>query len=228
MRAPLSVIIPTLNSTAVLGPTATSLMEGVDAGIVRELVISDGGSSDAIARVAEELGSVFVEGRRGRGIQLAAGARAAHGKWMLFIHADTQVGPGWSSVVSSHMSSQPGLAGYFKLRFQSAGVAPRFVAAWANFRSKRLGLPYGDQGLLISRDHYDRIGGYSDIPLMEDVEIVRRLEGRMRMLDCDALTSASRYLEEGWFRRGSRNLSTLAKYLLGASPESLVKGYERS
>ena len=203
-------------------------MEGVDAGIVRELVISDGGSSDAIAPIAEELGAIFVESRRGRGIQLVAGARAATGKWMLFIHADTQVGAGWSSVVSSHMSSQPELAGYFRLRFRSEGFAPRFVAAWANFRSGRLGLPYGDQCLLISKDLYDRIGGYSEIPLMEDVEIVRRLGGQMRMLDCDALTNASRYLEEGWFRRGARNLSTLAKYLLGASPESLVKGYERS
>lgn len=228
MRAPLSVIIPTLNSAAALGPTTASLMEGVDAGIVRELVISDGGSSDSITQIAEELGAIFVESRRGRGVQLAAGARAASGKWMLFIHADTQVGAGWSSVVSSHMSSRPEIAGYFRLRFRSAGFAPRLVAAWANVRSKRLGLPYGDQGLLISRDHYDQIGGYSDIPLMEDVDIVRRLEGRMRMLDCEALTSASRYLEDGWFRRGSRNLSTLAKYLLGASPESLVKGYERS
>ena len=227
MRAPLSVIIPTLNSTAVLGPTAASLMEGVDAGVVRELVISDGGSSDAIARVAEDLGAVFVEGRRGRGSQLAAGARAVNGSWMLFMHADTQIDAGWSSTVLSHMSSSPELAGYFRLRFRSSGVAPRFVASWANFRSRRLGLPYGDQCLLISRNHYDRIGGYSDIPLMEDVEIVRKLKGQMRMLDCDALTSASRYLEEGWFRRGARNLTTLAKYLLGASPESLVKGYER-
>ena len=227
MRAPLSVIIPTLNSTEVLGPTAASLMEGVDAGVVRELVISDGGSSDAIARVAEDLGAVFVGGQRGRGSQLAAGARAANGSWMLFMHADTQIEAGWSSIVRSHMSSSPELAGYFRLRFRSSGVAPRLVAAWANFRSRKLGLPYGDQCLLISRNHYDRIGGYSDIPLMEDVEMVRRLEGKLRMLDCDALTSASRYLEEGWFQRGSRNLTTLAKYLLGASPESLVKGYER-
>lgn len=202
-------------------------MEGVDAGVVRELVISDGGSSDAIARVAEDLGAVFVGGQRGRGSQLAAGACAANGSWMLFMHADTQIDAGWSSTVLSHMSSSPELAGYFRLRFRSSGVLPRFVAAWANFRSRKLGLPYGDQCLLISRNHYDRIGGYSDIPLMEDVEIVRKLKGQMQMLDCDALTSASRYLEEGWFRRGSRNLATLAKYLLGASPESLVKGYER-
>ena len=115
----------------------------------------------------------------------------------------------------------------FRLSFRAQGAAPRIVAAWANFRT-RLGLPYGDQALLISRDLYDQTGGYADMPLMEDVDLARRLRGRLRLLRSSVSTSAARYEEDGWIRRGIRNLWLLALYLGGRSPEDLARRYSRS
>lgn len=202
------------------------MLEGVDRGIVREVVLSDGGSADGLEAVAEELGAEFVRSARGRGIQLAAGANAAQGEWLMFLHADTRLAAGWSTAVMSHIESWPDSAGFFRLRFDASGAWPTVVAAWANFRSRRLGLPYGDQGLLISRNTYDAVGGYSEIPLMEDVEIARQLKGRLRPLECDAVTRADRYLRDGWLRRGSRNLATLARYLAGTPAKRLLDSYE--
>ena len=226
MRAPLSIIVPTLDSADSIAPTAACLLEGVDRGIVREVVLSDGGSADGLEAVAEELGAEFVRSARGRGIQLAAGANAAQGEWLMFLHADTRLAAGWSTAVMSHIESWPDSAGFFRLRFDASGAWPTVVAAWANFRSRRLGLPYGDQGLLISRNTYDAVGGYSEIPLMEDVEIARQLKGRLRPLECDAVTRADRYLRDGWLRRGSRNLATLARYLAGTPAKRLLDSYE--
>lgn len=228
MHAPVSVVIPTLNAAARLGPCVEALGEGLIAGVVRELVIADGGSSDEIAGVAEALGARLVRAPQGRGTQLAAGARVATGKWLLFLHADTVVAPGWASAVVSHIGTQPGKAGYFRLRFDHGGSMARFVAGWANLRSRFLGLPYGDQGFLVSRAVYDAVGGYPEIPLMEDVTLARRLgRARLAQLDGDAVTSAERYAARGWTRRGALNLWTLVLYFSGVAPERLVRRYER-
>ena len=128
----------------------------------------------------------------------------------------------------AHMRDRPGRAGWFRLRFDRGGVAARGVAAWANLRATVLGLPYGDQGLLVSRAVYEAAGGYPEIPLMEDVALARRLgRGRLARLDAVAVTSAARYAAEGWLSRGARNLTTLALYFLGVAPERLARRYER-
>ena len=106
------------------------------------------------------------------------------------------------------------------------GVKGRLVALWANLRS-RLGLPYGDQGLLISRDLYDIVGGYRDIPLMEDVALVRALKDKLRRIDATATTSAAKYQNQGWLKRGGRNLITLLQYFAGVDPEKLADRYRR-
>lgn len=227
MPAPLSIVIPTLDAAAELAGSASALMEGVETGLVRELVISDGGSGDETARVARHLGAVWVAGPAGRGGQLARGARASSAPWMLFLHADTQLAPGWAAAVLEHMNRRPDRAAYFRLTFRSEARAARIVAGWANWRARALGLPYGDQGLLISRALYEAVGGYPEQPLMEDVEIVRALQGRLDELPVRALTSAARYETEGWLRRGARNLVTLLRYRLGESPERLARRYRR-
>jgi hypothetical protein len=170
-----------------------------------------------------------VTAPRGRGQQLAAGARAAHGDWFLFLHADTVLTPGWAEVIRSHIANGPQRAGYFALRFDAPGPMARLVAAWANLRSALFALPYGDQGLLVSRLLYRQTGGYRPIPLMEDVALVRRI-GRWRLarLGAVAVTSASRYGGDGWLRRGWRNLTTLALYFLGVAPERLARRYAQS
>jgi len=226
MRAPISLVIPTLNAEPVLGVTLASLIEGISAGLIRELVVTDGGSSDETLFIAREAGAEIIKGAAGRGGQLRRGADAAKGEWLLFLHADTQLSAGWSEIVQKHVESHTGPAS-FQLQFDTAGVMARFVAGWANFRTRFFGLPYGDQALLIRREDYDAVGGYPDIPLMEDVALVRALPQRVRILPAAAKTGASRYQAEGWLRRGARNLIVLTRYFLGADPEKLSRSYNR-
>lgn len=227
MPAPISVIIPTLNAAPALGPTLAVLVEGLEAGLIRELILSDGGSHDAIAGVAEAAGAKLLCGAASRGGQLRRGAEAAKGDWLLFLHADTGLSPGWASDVTRHLQAGPELAACFSLRFRASGLAPRIVAGWANLRTRMFSLPYGDQGLLVSRRLYDSVGGFRDMPLMEDVAIARALRGRIRLLSATGSTDASRYQADGWFRRGAFNLSTLIRYFQGIEPAELAARYNR-
>lgn len=224
MPAPVSIIIPTLNAAHACGPTMLSAFYGVSSGLVCEVIIADGGSQDEIDTIADDLGANLLRCDSGRGTQLAAGARAARGDWLLFLHADTALSPDWVSAARKHMADHHDRPGYFALRFEAEGFAPWAVAAWANLRSALFGLPYGDQGLLVSRAVYNRAGGFDDIPLMEDVRLVRRLP-RARRIGAVATTSADRFEADGWLRRGWRNLTTLMLYFAGVRPEDLAKRY---
>ncbi|RMF39765.1 MAG: glycosyltransferase [Alphaproteobacteria bacterium] len=227
MPAPISVIIPTLQAAGQIGPCIAALTEGLGKGLIRELILADGGSRDGIADLADMLGAKLVTSPPGRGGQLRAGIAQARGAWLLVLHADTVPEPGWSAAVAEHLHHHPQMAGYFRLRFDAAGLAPRLVAGWANLRARLIGLPYGDQGLLIPRALHDAVGGYPDIPLMEDVSLARALRGRLRMLPATAVTSAARYLREGWVRQGLRNWGLLLRYLAGVSPARLAAAYDR-
>jgi hypothetical protein len=222
MSAPISVIIPTLNAQGALSPCLAALVEGLNAGLIADLVISDGGSDDETRRIADAWGATIVAGAPSRGGQLLRGCAAARGTWFLILHADTVLEPGWSGPVHAHLAQ--GKAGYFQLRFDRGG---RIVAGWANLRTRLFGLPYGDQGLLVSRALYEQVGGYPDQPLMEDVAIARALRGQLRGLNAVAVTSADKYRAQGWLRRGARNLWTLARYLVGADPHDLARAYRR-
>lgn len=232
MRAPLSIVIPTLNAAGSLPTCLAALMEGLHCGIIRELIVVDGGSTDATLQIAEAAGAIIKTTAPSRGGQLRAGAAEATGSkgtkgaWLLFLHADTVLHAGWSTAVEQHLQhTTPQKAGYFRLRFDAKGLAPWAVAGWANLRSHWLSLPYGDQGLLISQDHYDAVGGFADIPLMEDVAMAKALRGSLVGLDGVALTSAYRYQKTGWLRRGTRNIWTLLRYTAGVSPHQLAKQY---
>lgn len=227
MPAPITVVIPTFDASEALPAAADALLEGVTSGLVAELVISDGGSEDATREVAKELGARWIEGPAGRGGQIARGVAEVRTTWLLIVHADTWLSPGWSDAARRHMSDHPEKAGYFRLRFRADGIAPRVVEAGANLRSRVLGLPWGDQGLLVSRATLSEVGGVPEIPLMEDVALARRLRGRLRPLQADALTSAAGYERDGWGRRVLSNLGTLGRYALGADPERLAKRYRR-
>ncbi|MFK7745492.1 MAG: TIGR04283 family arsenosugar biosynthesis glycosyltransferase [Roseobacter sp.] len=222
MRAPISVIVPTLNAQEHLGACLGALMPGVEAGLIRELIVSDGGSSDATVEIAKAWGAELVKGRPSRGAQLARGCSIAKGRWLLVIHADTILTPEWVGAVITHIDADD--AGWFRLAFDNGGLAGRLVAGWANLRS-RFGLPYGDQGLLVPATLYEHVGGYPSQPLMEDVAIARALKGRLKEIDAVAVTSAVRYKKQGWIRRGTRNLWTLMRYFTGASPQHLADSY---
>jgi rSAM/selenodomain-associated transferase 2 len=229
-RPPLSIIIPTLNAMPRLGDCLAALVAGLSDGLVREAIVVDGASSDQSAQLAADMGCKVIAlppELRGRGRQLRAGAETALGDWLLFLHADTALQDGWVRAVADHMANHPDKAAYFKLAFDQSSAGARRVAKLANMRAKTFGLPYGDQGLLITRALYNQIGGFSDIPLMEDVDIVRRL-GRSRLIGLAAIaqTSGEKFAKGGWWATPIRNLMLIAAYRIGVSPYVLARWYK--
>jgi len=191
---------------------------------VARVIFSDGGSSDDIAEIADDTGATLVTGPAGRGAQLRLGAELAHSPWLLFLHADSRLPENWSRAVADHIRADAPAAA-FRLAFDSTAIGARITAGWANLRGRIFGLPYGDQGLLISHQAYKAASGYDPIPLMEDVALARRLRPRPVLLPAVITTSAAGYERSGWLRRGTRNLSILLRYLMGASPERLYREY---
>ncbi|NOG71660.1 TIGR04283 family arsenosugar biosynthesis glycosyltransferase [Roseicella sp. DB1501] len=223
----LSIVIPTLNAAATLGPVLAACAKA-RAEAVAEIILVDGGSRDGTVAVARAAGCRVIEAPRGRGPQLAAGARAANGDWLLFLHADTRPAPGWSGIARGFMAApgNAGRAGYFAFALDDPAPAARRLERLVAWRCRRLGLPYGDQGLLLSRAFHDALGGVRPIPLMEDVDLVRRI-GRRRLvgLPVAALTSAARWRREGWRRRSARNLLCLSLFFLGLPPRLIQRLY---
>ncbi|MDD9922465.1 MAG: TIGR04283 family arsenosugar biosynthesis glycosyltransferase [Boseongicola sp.] len=227
MPAPVDVIIPTLNAADALPDCAEALLPGVTSGLIGNLIVSDGGSTDGTQNIAKELGAIVIEGKPSRGGQIRQGVERSNAPWVLIVHADTELSPTWVEAVQRHRESNPNQAGFFRLAFSSSGMAAAIVAGGANLRSNWLKLPYGDQGLFVSRSLLDDVGGVPDVPLMEDVMLAKALKGRMRMLDATATTSAMKYERDGWVRRVVRNLTTLLRFKLGVSPDQLAQTYDR-
>ncbi|HEX9465949.1 MAG TPA: TIGR04283 family arsenosugar biosynthesis glycosyltransferase [Alphaproteobacteria bacterium] len=222
----LSVVIPTLNAAAGLPATLACVRDG--AASIEEIIVSDGGSSDATIPLAETAGCRIVVGPRGRGAQLAAGAASASGRWLLFLHADTRLAPGWPAAVRAFCdgAANASRAGYFRLALDDTAAAARRLERLVAWRCRWLALPYGDQGLLIRAETYRAVGGFAPLPLMEDVDLVRRL-GRARLVElpATALTSAARYRRDGYWLRPVRNLACLGLYFAGLPPHRLARLY---
>jgi len=215
----LSVVIPTLDAAEALPATLAAL------GTADDVVVADGGSSDGTAAVAARAGARVVGCARGRGAQLAAGIAAARGAWLLLLHADTRLGPGWHGAATRFMAD-PARAGYFRFALDSPDPRARRLEALVAWRCRVLALPYGDQGLLIARDLLDRVGGIRPLPLMEDVDLARRLgRARLAALDATATTSAQRWEQGGWRRRSARNLACLSLWYAGVPPRLIARLY---
>lgn len=222
----ISVVIPTLNAAGSLEATLACLAEGGK--LVREIVVSDGGSNDETCDRARRAGCQVVTGDRGRGGQLVRGAQAARGEWLLFLHADTRLTGEWTGAVRSFMA-QAGArdrAAVFRFALDDPGLPARILDAIVMARVRLLALPYGDQGLLISRILYDELGGFRPLPLMEDVDLVRRIgRRRLAVLPAKAITSAIRYRRDGYVPRMARNAACLALYFAGMPPSTIARLY---
>ena len=222
----LSIVIPARDAGATVADTLDAV--ATPPGYAREIVLVDGGSTDDTAALARDRGAQVIESAPGRGKQLALGARRARGRWLLFLHADTVLAEGWSDAVSAWCGDPANRerAAAFRFALDDRAPAARRLEAIVAWRTRRLGLPYGDQGLLISRFFYDALGGFRPLVLMEDVDLVRRI-GRRRLdaLDIAAVTSAARYRAGGYLRRPARNLVCLGLYFLGVPPARIARLY---
>ena len=216
----LTAVIPALNAAATLPRTLASLS------CAAEIIVVDGASNDSTRDVAEQFGARWLAAPRGRGSQIAAGVAEAHCEWLLIIHADTTLVPGWEQRARLHMAHCPGKAGYFRFALDSAEPVARRLERRVAWRCRVLALPYGDQALLIHRDLLQNVGGIRCLPLMEDVDLIRRL-GRRRlvMLDAVAVTSAVRWEREGWRRRSARNLLCLGLWFAGVPAHRIASLY---
>lgn len=222
----IAVVIPALNAARHLRRCVASLGEGVD------IFVIDGGSVDTTVAIAKELGATVVSSERGRGIQLCKGARHAlqtsEAAWLLFLHADTALQSGWRTSACAFMSENGNRsrAAVFRFGLDDDGPEARRLAAMVDWRVRWLALPYGDQGLLIHRDAYIALGGYTAMPLMEDVDIIRRIgRRRLTVLEPAAITSAERWRREGWIRRSSFNVVCLGLYYIGVPPRHIKRLY---
>lgn len=230
MAAEISVIIPTLNAEKTLPGTLTSLVPATVEGLIKDVIIVDGGSEDATLAIADEMGATSLTAERGRGHQLGTGAHAAKGDWLLFLHADTQLEPGFEREVERFMDRTArtgmGQAAAFRFALDDFSGAARRLETMVALRCRLFGLPYGDQGLLIPRALYDEIGGFSDLPLMEDVDIVRRIgRSRLSLLTARAVTSAEKFQRNGFMKQSFRNVCLVTLYMLRVPPRVLAKLY---
>lgn len=171
----------------------------------------------------------WVSSAKGRGPQQNAGAALAEGDWLLFLHADTMLPPGWRDEIVSEAARRGRVWGCFRFALATDAWQARLIE-WGVAQRVRFGsLPYGDQGIFVRRDVFQSAGGFPPYPLMEDVALVQRLRrfGRPHVSTLPVRTSARRWQQDGWWRRAWVNLSVLARYVAGVPPERLVRPYER-
>lgn len=225
----LSIVIPTLNAAETLPSCLASLRLAGPGRLPPDIIVADGGSGDDTVALASRAGARIVTAERGRGRQLRAGGQAARGDWLLFLHADTILAGDWPGAIAAFIAdpAHRQRAAYCRLGFDDDRPMHRLIAAAAALRSRLLGLPYGDQALLIHRDYYRTLGEYPPLPLMEDVAFVRHIGRRnlMALPGVTAITSAGRYRRDGAARRVLRNFFCLTAYFLGASPERIARFY---
>ncbi|MGC9324574.1 MAG: TIGR04283 family arsenosugar biosynthesis glycosyltransferase [Desulfomonilia bacterium] len=220
----ISVIIPTLNEERAIARTIQNLRKGSRI----EIIVVDAESSDGTRSVARESGARVISSGNGRALQMNRGAQEAAGNILLFLHADTLLPPGYDRAIRDALRGNDSLAGSFRFRFDVSSASLRLIQAGANLRTRKLRLPYGDQGLFMNKEFFLRIGGYPDMPILEDVALVKEIQrkGHLIILPLDAVTSSRRYDSLGVFRTWLINWMVYAGYFAGMPLEEIALLYK--
>ncbi len=220
----LSVVIPVYHDAEPLGRLLATLPPEPE----RQLIVANGDADDSqldpLRKARPDV--VWVDGARGRGAQMNAGAARAEGRWLLFLHADASLSDGWERALED-ARSRGCVAGCYQLAIDAPGWQPRLIEWGVRLRLRWLGVAYGDQGLFVERTRFEALGGYREQPLMEDADLVRRLRevGRFHGAVLPLTVSARRWQRDGWWRRTGGNLFILVRYLTGQTPERLAASY---
>ena len=223
----ISIIIPVLNEEAHLGSCIEAVRQN-DASC--EIIIADGGSFDRTIEIAESFQGVKVmKTPKGRGLQMNAGAFSATGDILLFLHADTTLEDGWVQAIARAVKDRSIAGGAFAFAIQNPSKKYRVVEEWVRLRCFLFRLPYGDQGIFVKRDVFHKLGGYKNIPLMEDVDLIERMkgQGRIVILDTKALTSERRWGRKGLIYTAVLNQLIMFLYKIGVHPQKLARLYYR-
>ena len=227
MKPVLSIVIPALNEAAGLEATLQALQPLRLRGV--ELVLADGGSSDATPTLAQPWVDAVVDAPRGRALQMNAGAARARTDVLLFLHADTRLPPLADVLVlqAVQRSDKGACWGRFDVRIEGRPRMLRVVAALMNLRSRASGIATGDQSIFVTRQAFDQVGGFPAQPLMEDIEISRRLKrlGRPACLRARVCTSGRRWEQRGVWRTIVLMWRLRWRYWRGESPARLAEAY---
>lgn len=224
--APLSVVIPVRDEAARL-PLLLADLAAAPSDLLAEVWVVDGGSDDGSARLAQLAGARVLHSQAGRGRQLCRGIAACQGSWLLLLHGDARLPAGWPQEIRRAMAAGEQTAWAFPLAIEAAGPALRLVAALSTLRSRWRRLPYGDQGLLLSRSLHERSGGLAPLPLMEDLEFVLRLRriAPIRLLNRPLRVDGRRWRRLGVWRTSWRNAMLRRAWRRGLDPEQLARLY---
>lgn len=219
----LTVVVPTLNEAAHLMVSLASLPRDA------EVIVSDGGSTDETTSIAARAGAHVVTGAKGRAQQMNRGAEAAHGDTLLFLHADCSLGPNALDQIETALASEDVVGGAFRMSIANASWGLRWIAATSNARARYLKTPYGDQALFVRRSAFEELGGFPEIPFMEDVALVRKLKraGDLVLVDETVTTGARHWSRLGPLATTLLNWSMVTLFLLGVSAERLEPWYRR-
>jgi len=222
----ISIIIPALNEAATIAATLNCMQSMRKRG--HEVILVVGGSGDDTTAIAAPLVDCLIDSAAGRAAQMNNGAAAARGDLLWFVHADTGVSPDMDRLLLDALSRSDKLWGRFDIRLSGDAAALRIIAKMMNWRSRLSGIATGDQGIFMRRDAFERIGGFADIPLMEDIEICKRLKraaGRPLCLSHKLTTSSRRWEKHGILPTIVLMWRLRLAYWLGAAPSDLARQY---
>lgn len=222
-KVSVSVIIPTLNESRRVGRAIKSAWDA----LADQVIVADGGSTDSTVSAVEEAGATLVQCQQGRAVQQNSAAALATGDVVLFLHADNWLSKEALAEVRSEMMNRSQIAGAFRQRIDASGVAYRCLERGNGWRVRFLGQPYGDQGIFVSRELFEHVGGFPEVPLMEELSLMRRIREHFRpiLLEGPIYVDARRWQTHGIVRQTIRNWSLVVRYFCGVSPERLAGDY---